>query len=161
VLLRRLESGQYVFGGEPEAAPLTASEVAGRLRGTLAYEQRLHLLVPAARCLLTQVPVAKHEARHLGKTLPWTLEERVLEPVEQLHVAHGPVVNGTASVAVINAAWLKQALDELRGAGIQPDFACSELFMLPWQAGRCWTSGPRRYSSGMARTAASPARAPT
>jgi general secretion pathway protein L len=138
VLLRRLESGHYAFANDGDAAPLTAAEVAARLRGKLTNGQGLHLLVPAARCVVTSVPVAKHEARHLAKTLPWTLEERVLEPVEQLHVAHGPVVNGSASVAVINAAWLKQALDELRGAGIRPDSACSELFMLPWQAGR-WT----------------------
>lgn len=116
MLPRRLESGCYLLSGE--RAP--------------------HLLLPAERCLVTTAPVARHEAKHLARTLPWTFEERVLEPVEQLHVAHGPVSGGTAAVSAVNAAWLQQALAELRAAGIEPEFACSELFLLPWQPGH-WT----------------------
>lgn len=138
MLLRCLESGRFTFGDEYEELPLDAVAVATRLRGKLATPRDLVLLLPAARCLVTTVAVTKQEARHLGRTLPWALEERLLEPVEQLHVAHGPVVNGSAPVSAINAAWLQQPLHELRSAGLTPEFACSELFLLPWQPGR-WT----------------------
>jgi general secretion pathway protein L len=138
VLLRRLESGGFALDTDPAAAPLAAAEVAMRLRARPAGVTNLHLLLPAARCLVTTVPVAKHEVRHIGRTLPWALEDRVLEPVEQLHIAHGPVVDGSAAVAAINAAWLREVLDELRAAGLEPDSACSELFLLPWRAGQ-WT----------------------
>lgn len=135
MLLRCVESGHYALG---DALPLTAAQAAVRLSGKLAAPRDLVLLVPAARCLVTTAAVAKHEARHLSRTLPWTLEDRLLEPAEQVHVAHGPVVNGSAAVAALNAAWLQRVLDELRGAGLEPQFACSELFLLPWQAGH-WT----------------------
>jgi type II secretion system protein L len=137
VLLRCVEPGRYVVDGERDAPPLTAVEVAARLRGRLTPQNApdLHVLLPAARCLVTTLPVAKHEQKHLHSTLPWTLEERLLEPAEQMHCAHGPVVAGVASVAAINAAWLQQVLDDLRAAGLQPQSACSELFLLPWQAG--------------------------
>lgn len=132
VLLRCLDSGHYALGAE---APLTAAQAAQRLGGMPAASRNLVLLVPAARCLVTTIPVARHEAKHLARTLPWTLEERLLEPAEQLHFAHGPVVNGSAPVAALNAAWLQEVLKDLRGAGLQPEFACSDLFMLPWQSG--------------------------
>lgn len=141
MLLRCLDSGRYALGDERDATPLSAAEAAARLRGKFsaqALAQDLHLLLPAARCLATAVAVAKHEARHLDRTLPWILEERLLEPAEHVHVAHGPVENGSAAVAAVNAAWLRRVLDELRTEGLEPQCASSELFLLPWQAGQ-WT----------------------
>ncbi len=134
MLLRLLDSGRYALGGDS----LTAREVFTRTRNKLENPRSLQLLLPAARCLVTTMPVAKQEARHLAKTLPWTLEERVLEPVEQLHVAHGPARDGSACVSAVNADWLRQVLADLNAAGLEPGFACSELFVLPWQAGQ-WT----------------------
>lgn len=135
MLLRCLESGRFALS---EGPPLTAPELAARLRTTLAAQGSpadLHLLLPAARCLVTTLPVAKHEVRLLAKTLPWTLEERLLEPAEQMHVAHGPVVNGLAPATAINAAWLQQVLAALAAAGLKAQAASSELLLLPWQAG--------------------------
>ena len=133
MLLRCLESGHFAFA---DGQPLPAAELAARLRTSPTPAGDLHLLLPAARCLVTTQPVLKHEARHLAKTLPWTLEDRLLEPVEHLHFAHGPVIDGTVAVTAIAVAWLQQRVDALRVEGLQPQSACSELFVLPWQAGQ-------------------------
>ncbi|MGV3591706.1 MAG: type II secretion system protein GspL, partial [Gammaproteobacteria bacterium] len=76
--------------------------------------------------------------KHLAKTLPWTLEEQLLEPVEQVHVAHGAAVAGSAPVSAVSAAWLQQRIDALHAAGLRPQSACSEIFLLPWAADQ-WT----------------------
>lgn len=137
MLLRCLESGLFALS---DSQPLTATQVATRVRGNMTpvTPAPLHLLLPAPRCLVTTVPVAKHETRLIALTLPWTLEERLLEPVEQLHFAHGPVAAGAAPVTVINSAWLQQVLGELRAAGLEPQSACSDISLLPWQGGQ-WT----------------------
>ncbi len=115
------------------------ADLAARLRHTAdVAPPELHLLLPALRCLVTTLPVAKPEARLFTKTLPWTLEERLLEPVEQTHFAHGAPAGGLAPVAAINAAWLQNLLARLHAAGLQPQSACSELFLVPWQRGQ-WT----------------------
>lgn len=139
MLLRCLESGVYLpCDGSSAPTPLTAVDVASLLRSQRVQGNlpELHLLLPAQRCLVLDLPVAKHEAKHLSATLPWTLEERLLEPVEQVHVAHGPVQDGSAPVSAINAAWLQHRVDDLRAAGLQPQSACSELLLLPWQEGQ-------------------------
>jgi general secretion pathway protein L len=141
VLLRCLESGLFIPCDAPSgSAPLSAHELAQRLRGTFAADKQpaLHLLLPAARCLVTSVPVAPHERKHLEKTLPWTLEDTLLEPVELVHVAHGPVTQGRAPVSAISTAWLQECIAALRTAGLQPQSASSELFLLPWEGGQ-WT----------------------
>ena len=140
MLLQYLEPGRYVLLDSRERMPLSAHELALRMQASAPSRKSpdLQLLLPASRCLVTMVPVAKHEAKHLAKTLPWTLEERLLEPAEQVHVAHGAVNDGTAPVSAVNAAWLCQVLDDLLAAGIQPQSACSELLLLPWQPGQ-WT----------------------
>ncbi|HEY0963933.1 MAG TPA: type II secretion system protein GspL [Pseudomonadales bacterium] len=141
MLLRCLESGDFIACDAPRnATPASAAELATRLRGTFTLDTMpdLHLLLPAPRCLVASVPVAPHERRHLAKTLPWSLEERLIEPVEQVHVAHGEVDGGSAPVSAINAAWLQQRIDALHAAGLRPQSACSELFLLPWEEGQ-WT----------------------
>ncbi|MDY6982623.1 MAG: type II secretion system protein GspL [Pseudomonadota bacterium] len=141
MLLRCLESGEFVAcEASRNSESLSAAEMAARLRGTptAGNTQELHLLLPAARCLVTTVPVAAHESKHLAKTLPWSLEERLLEPVEQVHVAHGAAGNGSAPVSAVNAAWLQLRIDDLHAAGLHPQSACSELLLLPWEEGQ-WT----------------------
>lgn len=131
MLLRCIESGRYALA---EGQGLTAAE----LKTCIPVAAELQLALPATRCLVTTVPVAKHEVRLLAKTLPWTLEDCLLEPAEHVHCAHGTMQNGHAPVAAINAAWLQQVLAELETAGHKPQVAVSEILLLPWQQGQ-WT----------------------
>lgn len=141
MLLRCLESGDFIACDAPRTeTAASAAGLAERLRGTLSADRMpdLHLLLPAARCLVMSVPVAPHEYRHLAKTLPWTLEDQLLEPVEQVHVAHGAAVAGSAPVSAVSAPWLQQRIDALHAAGLRPHSASSEIFLLPWDAEQ-WT----------------------
>lgn len=142
MLLRCVDTDRFVL---PDGQPLTALQLAAQLGRTAAAQpgrrgtsEALHLLLPAARCLVTTVPVAPHEIKLLHKTLPWMLEERLLEPVEQVHVASGPVQSGSAAVSALDGAWLKQVLDTLSAAGLQPRSARADVLVLPWQQGQ-WT----------------------
>ncbi len=93
------------------------------------------LSVPAHKCLLTDVTVTKREIALLRKTLPWALEERLLEPAESQHFAVGTVRGETAAVCVINGAWLTAVLAGLSTAGIHPTTVVPQVLLLPWLAG--------------------------
>ncbi|MES2626680.1 MAG: type II secretion system protein GspL, partial [Pseudomonadota bacterium] len=88
MLLRCIDIGIFKLpnGQTVNTADLAAmhGKLLSSVRGKNAAEGNTDyiLTIPAHRCLLTSVPVTKHESRLLRKTLPWVLEERLLEPVE-------------------------------------------------------------------------------
>src|SRR5688500_13088129 len=98
VLLRCLDTGTYAL---PDGQILDKAGLVGlhEKLSVSAHDKNAHrasaadytLTIPAHKCLLTSVPVAKHEAALLHKTLPWVLEERLLEPAETQHFALGKI----------------------------------------------------------------------
>ena len=135
VLLRCLDTGQFEL---PDGRALDAAQLAWQLPSTAKQTPVLNLLLPAVRCLLATVPVTRQEEKLLHKTLPWLLEDRLLEPAEHLQVASGPVRNGQAAVGAIDGAWLQSLLAALAAQGLGVQTAASELLYLPWQQGQ-WT----------------------
>jgi general secretion pathway protein L len=142
VLLRCLDTDCFML---PDGHTCDAATVAAVLDGMRPAGTGRHavaiapdLLLPAARCLLTTVPVARHEARLLHRTLPWRLEDRLLEPAGELHFATSAVRQGHADVCAVNKAWLAEVLAALAAAGLQPRRAVSELLQLPWHSSQ-WT----------------------
>ena len=115
---------------------LLASSRSRNTSSTLANAADYTLVIPADKCLLTTIPVAKHEVRLLRKTLPWVLEERLLEPAETQHFAIGDIRDDRAAVCVINSSWLASVLTELSSAGITPTAVVPEILLLPWQQGQ-------------------------
>lgn|GEM_PF-663429 len=98
----------------------------------------LTLVIPAQFCLATSVAVTKHEAPLLASTLPWTLEDRLIESPETLHFATGQINQGKAHVTVVSLSWMTELQAALGSANISPTAVVSEFSLLPWQEGQ-WT----------------------
>jgi type II secretion system protein L len=125
VLLRANDQGELMLA---DGSPLSSSPAAGLCT----------LLLPASLCSITAVDVGAGEARLLRKTLPWRLEDTLLEAPETLHFAHGDVSEGRAAITLAR----RSALDQLRrialACGLVPQTAVAELSLVPWQRGQ-WT----------------------
>ena len=89
---------------------------------------------PAAEVRVLPLPISTAEKKHIGKSLPYMLEEQVAEDIEALHFASSPLAADTVAVAVTArdrmADW-----EELLAAFPGISFWYPETLMLPWQAG--------------------------
>ncbi len=106
-----------------------------RLRAVLAQRRGgVCFAVPGAEARLLALPVTAAEKKHIGKSLPFALEEQVAEDIEQLHFAHCTLDNETVGVAVCArekmSQW-QQSLAEFPGVGRW----LPEPLLLPWQPG--------------------------
>lgn len=91
------------------------------------------LVLPQQLCLVDELQVQPRELRHLPRTLPWRFEEQVIEPVELLHFAYSPVVEGRVRVTALRRDWLRAVLDDLAASGLLPRTALAECELLPWR----------------------------
>lgn len=125
MLLRANDHGDLMLA---DGSPLPSSPFAGPCA----------LLLSPSLCSITAVDVGAGEARLLRKTLPWRLEDSLLETPQTLHFAHGDVSDGRAAVTLTR----RSALDQLRriaqACGLVPHTAIAELSLVPWQP-RQWT----------------------
>ena len=107
--------------------PVSIDEVAEGLRANCIFA------VPADRARLTQIEVRSDEHRHLKKSLPFMLEDEVIDPVESMHFSYAPIDDSHYLVALASHAemtsWLEQLGDQFEG----PFF--HEALLLPWQPG--------------------------
>lgn len=95
------------------------------------------VIVPAEDVLVTQVEVSAKQRRHLGKALPFLVEEVVAESIENMHLASGKASNN-GLVEVLAASHLKMAawLDCCRQIGLEPDWLVSETSAMPVDRGQ-------------------------
>ncbi len=107
--------------------PVSIDKVAESLRANCIFA------VPADRARLTQIEVRSDEHRHLKKSLPFMLEDEVIDPVESMHFSYAPIDDSHYLVALASHAemtsWLEQLGDQFEG----PFF--HEALLLPWQPG--------------------------
>jgi type II secretion system protein L len=103
-----------------------------------AADAELVLAVPAQRALLREVTVAAHERRLLRQTVPYSLEEELVDDVDGQHFAFGPLQGGRVPVAIVGRAWLASALERAAAAGLDIRRIVPEQLLLPWREG-CWT----------------------
>jgi general secretion pathway protein L len=123
---RNLSSISFAGEGSPE-------EAADLLKG-----QRLHVIVPTEKLLLTQVEIPTKNTQRLLQAVPYTLENDLTEEVDQLHFALGNRnPNQSTPVAVINEKSLLGWLDNIVSMGTQPlgffpDTLCLPLIPSHW-----------------------------
>lgn len=123
------EDGQVVIdavsGELSQAAPL------GDTRRVIA-------ILPAGEALVTESDAPAKSAAKLAQVIPYALEERVADEIENLHFAIGErnASTGRVPVVVIERARLDARLAELRAAGLHPSAIYSEAALLPSMPGQ-------------------------
>lgn len=94
------------------------------------------VLVPAEHVLLLRAPRVARQRRQLEQAVPFAIEDQLVAPVEQQHVALSAATEGAdLGVAVVAHATLQDWLAQLRAAGLEPDRLIAESELLPWSEG--------------------------
>ena len=89
--------------------------------------------VPADRARLTHITVRSDEHRHLKQSLPFMLEDAVIDPVESMHFVCTPIDGERYLVALASQADMSDWLQQL-GDGFEGPFF-HEALLLPLQPG--------------------------
>ena len=104
----------------------------------LGATRRVVVILPAGDALVTESEAPAKSSAKLAQVIPYALEERVADEIENLHFAIGERNASTGRVAavVIERARLDARLAELHAAGIHPVAAYSEASLLPSMPGQ-------------------------
>src|SRR5262245_36924849 len=103
----------------------------------LAVGRRVAVIVPSSDVLVTEVEAPARSAAKLAQVIPFALEERVADEIEDLHFAIGErsAETGRVAVAVVTRARVDAWLAELASAGLHPQAIYSEGQLLPAMPG--------------------------
>lgn len=101
-------------------------------------DAELVLIAPAQRVALRDVAFAPTERRLLRQTVPYSLEEELVDDVDAQHVALGAATDNRVPVAIVDRDWLQQWLQRCEQAGLDIKRALPEQLLLPYRE-NCWT----------------------
>lgn len=143
VFLRRARGAEGVFewlvSGE-------AADAGAVRRGSLAEAAeacsgaRTVFLAPGEDVLLTSVDIPARNRQRMLQALPYALEDRLAQDIEEMHFAPGVRRgDGSLPVAVVERARLEGWLAELRAVGIEPDRVVPDVLAVPYEPGT-WTA---------------------
>ncbi|HLA70862.1 MAG TPA: type II secretion system protein GspL [Steroidobacteraceae bacterium] len=114
--------------------------VSGELAQATAMSagRRIAVIVPAGDVLVTDSDAPAKGAAKLAQVVPYALEERVADEIENLHFAIGERVGDTGRipVTVVQRARLESWLAQLRSAGLNPTAIYPESTLLPAMPGQ-------------------------
>ena len=104
----------------------------------LSVGRRVAVIVPASEVLVTESDAPAKNAAKLAQVIPFALEERVADEIENLHFAIGARSSetGRVQVAVVEHARINGWLAELRAAGLQPQAIYCESQLVPAMPGQ-------------------------
>jgi general secretion pathway protein L len=123
----------YPPGASAEPQWLDNDIAAQNLRSALSRRQLgVCFAVPGADVRLLTLPVTAAEKKHIGKSLPFTLEEQVAADIDGLHFAYCSLDKDSLAVAVCAAPKMDQwreLLAQFPGIGLW----VPEPLLLPWQ----------------------------
>jgi general secretion pathway protein L len=105
---------------------------------SMAAGRRIVVIVPAGEALVTDSDAPAKGAAKLAQVIPYALEERVADEIENLHFAIGSrdAVTGRVPVTVVKRERLAAWLAELRAAGLEPQAIYPESALLPSMPGQ-------------------------
>lgn len=125
-----------LVGGNAETQVGTLRE-AGDYYVALKRKPPVVVLAPANRVVLTSVQVPAKQLRYAKQALPFLVEEKLADDIEDVHIAMGPVVKGQAvPVAVARHFDVINWLDGLYSVGLPTTWLVPEALATPWQPGR-------------------------
>lgn len=96
------------------------------------------LVAPAETVNLSVQPVAETEKKVFTRTLPYNLEDDLIEDIEDLHFSFTDIENNTVAVAIVNNELIKDWIDELSQFGVELKQIIPEQCLLPWRE-NSWT----------------------
>lgn len=117
------------------------SEVTGDLQQLWQQQQdlpgsELVVILPASCQSLRTLEVTEAERKLYRQTLPYELEDSLVETTEKLHFAYQALGHDRMGVVVVRRAGVQELVDEFREAGLGIDFLVSEILLLPWDTDR-------------------------
>jgi general secretion pathway protein L len=122
-----------------EDGQVLVNAVSGELShaAPLATGRRVAVIVPSSDVLVAESDAPARSAAKLAQVIPFALEERVADEIENLHFAIGQRTDsGRVPVMVVARARVEAWLAELRAAGIQPQAIYPESALLPAMPGQ-------------------------
>jgi general secretion pathway protein L len=123
-----------------EDGQVVVEAVSGELVQATAMStgRRVVAILPAGEALATESDAPAKSANKLAQVIPYALEERVADEIENLHFAIGDrdAVTGRVPVVVIARALIDARLAELRTAGLHPQAIYSAATLLPAMPGQ-------------------------
>ena len=123
-------------GESAEARADNLREV-GERYGALTHKPVVVVLAPARNVLLSaaEVPVGQH--RYAKQAMPFLVEEKLAEDIEDVHIAIGPVFKtDPVPVAVVRHFDVINWLDALYSVGLPTAWLVPEQLAIPWRPDR-------------------------
>lgn len=94
------------------------------------------VIVPSASVLLTAAHVPTKQQRHLRQMLGFVVEEQIIDPIENMHLATPAYhVNETVHVAAVKRNTIESWLVALEQIGILPDYLFVDVLCVPQKSG--------------------------
>jgi general secretion pathway protein L len=105
---------------------------------SMSAGRKVAVILPAGEALVTESDAPPKSAAKLAQVIPYALEERVADEIENLHFALGDRDPNTSRVpvVVVERERIDARLAELRAAGLQPTALYSEASLLPSMPGQ-------------------------
>ncbi len=104
---------------------------------TMSAGRRVVAIVPAGEVVTTDSDAPAKGAARLAQVVPYALEERVADEIENLHFAIGERgENGRVPVSVVARRRVDEWLAELRAAGLAPQAIYPEQALVPAMPGQ-------------------------
>jgi len=123
---------QWLKAGEPASACGSLEQLAQAVNGLEAV-----LLLPAAMVLLVEIELPVKTAAQVRQALPFALEDKLADEVENYHLVWCRQPNQRLAVAAVDKQAFADCLAPLHQAGVDLMAVYPEALALPYQAGAC------------------------
>ncbi|MDG2501140.1 MAG: type II secretion system protein GspL [Porticoccaceae bacterium] len=111
----------------------------------LASAQPMNLWVPSERVAVHHIEVPTAPERKWPELVPWMLEDRILQPVDEMHfVIGGRVGNNQLQILAVSRQDMQDWQRVAVNAGVAAISMVPDFLALPWEAGRIcigWREG--------------------
>lgn len=127
-----------LLGRDSQVARVQSGDLAaaGEFYTALAEKPVVVVLAPARDVLLTEVVVPEGQQRYAKQALPFLVEEKLADDIEDVHIAMGPLrKNSPVPVAVARHFDVIDWLDALYSVGLPTTWLVPEQLALPWVEG--------------------------
>ncbi|MFV2059778.1 MAG: type II secretion system protein GspL [Gammaproteobacteria bacterium] len=105
----------------------------------LGIGDKVVVSIPASKLMLTSVSLPKSNINRLRKIVPFTLEEYILDDLEDVHFAIGHNGNNEKTpIAVIQKELLSNSLASIEALGLSPTVMVSDCLCIPFEE-QTWT----------------------